>query len=334
MYLPSGIVLFLVIAAPWHFLVAGRNPGWAHFYFVHEHWERYTDPSHGRVLPLWIFVPIVLVGLFPLDGVPLGRLPRRAAGRMGAPPGACRHLVLRRLGGIHLCLLQRVQVQADPLHPSGLSADGGPHRALARRNACLRRFARADARAAQGVRLPVRPHRRRPVRRRPSARPHPRLGPGGRAQALRLHPCGHPVRRGHPSPRAARGRGPVARPGRRGRDDGDPGLSLGILALASPVIDLRSTKDLAVAALTLVRPGDRVYHYHAFFHDFTYYSGRTVGLVSYTDELELQFLGPRERKERFHRRRGVPPRVGGRGPRGRGREDQGCRAPVCGHGVP
>ncbi len=29
LYLPTGVMLFLLIAAPWHFLVAARNPDWA-----------------------------------------------------------------------------------------------------------------------------------------------------------------------------------------------------------------------------------------------------------------------------------------------------------------
>lgn len=46
-------------------------------------------------------------------------------------------------------------------------------------------------------------------------------------------------------------------------------------------------------------PADRVYHYWGFFHDFVYFTGRPVGLVSYTDELEVQFLEPAERAARF-----------------------------------
>ena len=42
----------------------------------------------------------------------------------------------------------------------------------------------------------------------------------------------------------------------------------------------------------MIRPGDRVYHYHGFFHDFTYYSGSTVGLVNYKDELETPVPEP------------------------------------------
>jgi 4-amino-4-deoxy-L-arabinose transferase-like glycosyltransferase len=71
LYLPSGGAVFLLVAAPWHVLVAQRNPEWAQFYFVHEHWARFTTPVHGRAEPFWYFVPVLIFGLF------------RAAGRAG-----------------------------------------------------------------------------------------------------------------------------------------------------------------------------------------------------------------------------------------------------------
>jgi hypothetical protein len=76
-------------------------------------------------------------------------------------------------------------------------------------------------------------------------------------------------------------------------------LLVGILLFAMPIIDTRSTKGLAETARGVVRPGDRVFLYHGFFHDFTYYTGSLVGLVNYTDELELQFLDPADKAARF-----------------------------------
>jgi len=72
-----------------------------------------------------------------------------------------------------------------------------------------------------------------------------------------------------------------------------------VLLLASPHLQRSSTRDLALIARARVAPGDRVYHYWAFFHDFVYYTERPVGLVSYVDELEVQFLDPAERAARF-----------------------------------
>lgn len=65
LYLPSGIALFLLIAAPWHILVTRANPEFFHFYFIQEHFLRYLTTMHSRYQPPWFFVPIVLLGMFP-----------------------------------------------------------------------------------------------------------------------------------------------------------------------------------------------------------------------------------------------------------------------------
>lgn len=65
MYLVSGMGLFLLIAAPWHILVARQNPEFFNFYFIHEHFLRYLTKIHGRYEPPWFFVPVFLLGLFP-----------------------------------------------------------------------------------------------------------------------------------------------------------------------------------------------------------------------------------------------------------------------------
>lgn len=61
----SGPALFLAIAAPWHILAARANGDFLYFYFVHEHFVRFTMQVHGRYQPWWFFVPVVLAGLFP-----------------------------------------------------------------------------------------------------------------------------------------------------------------------------------------------------------------------------------------------------------------------------
>jgi 4-amino-4-deoxy-L-arabinose transferase-like glycosyltransferase len=65
MYLPSGLALFLLIAAPWHILVSRANPEFFHFYFIQEHFLRYLTKMHSRYHPAWFFIPVVLAGLFP-----------------------------------------------------------------------------------------------------------------------------------------------------------------------------------------------------------------------------------------------------------------------------
>lgn len=65
MRLPTGTLLFLALCAPWHIMVWQANPEHPWFYFIHEHWLRYTTTTHGRDHKLWFFVPVVLGGLFP-----------------------------------------------------------------------------------------------------------------------------------------------------------------------------------------------------------------------------------------------------------------------------
>jgi 4-amino-4-deoxy-L-arabinose transferase-like glycosyltransferase len=65
MYLPTGLALFLLIAAPWHLMVERANPEFFHFYFIQEHFLRYLTTMHSRYQPPWFFVPVVLLGLFP-----------------------------------------------------------------------------------------------------------------------------------------------------------------------------------------------------------------------------------------------------------------------------
>ncbi|WP_265594622.1 glycosyltransferase family 39 protein [Haloferula sp. BvORR071] len=70
-YPVSGIALFLVIAVPWHVLVGLANHSANHkldftwFYFVHEHFERFTTTVHRRFEPWWFFLPILVGGLLP-----------------------------------------------------------------------------------------------------------------------------------------------------------------------------------------------------------------------------------------------------------------------------
>lgn len=61
----SGGLLFLAIAAPWFVAVSIANPEFAHFFFIHEHLERYLTKVHHRYHPDWYFVPIYLLGALP-----------------------------------------------------------------------------------------------------------------------------------------------------------------------------------------------------------------------------------------------------------------------------
>lgn len=61
----SGTCLFLLISVPWHVIVSVKNPEFFHFYFIHEHFERYLTTVHGRYQPAWFFIIVLIAGLFP-----------------------------------------------------------------------------------------------------------------------------------------------------------------------------------------------------------------------------------------------------------------------------
>ncbi|HZS04140.1 MAG TPA: glycosyltransferase family 39 protein [Blastocatellia bacterium] len=63
-----GILLFFVIAAPWHLMVGVRNPGFFWFYFINEHVLRFLGkryPMDYGTVPLVPFWLLHLVWLFP-----------------------------------------------------------------------------------------------------------------------------------------------------------------------------------------------------------------------------------------------------------------------------
>jgi len=60
-----GVPLFLLVGAPWFIAVSVRNPDFAEFFFIHEHFARFLTTVHQRVEPWWFFLPPLLLGVFP-----------------------------------------------------------------------------------------------------------------------------------------------------------------------------------------------------------------------------------------------------------------------------
>ncbi len=65
MYIPSGVAFFLLIAAPWHFLISRAHPGFLRSYFFDEHFHRYLTKPSGPFEQPWAYIPVLLVGVFP-----------------------------------------------------------------------------------------------------------------------------------------------------------------------------------------------------------------------------------------------------------------------------
>lgn len=65
LHIVKGVILFLLIAAPWFVLVSRANPEFAEFFFIHEHWDRYTSGSHHREGPVYYFILVFMLGAMP-----------------------------------------------------------------------------------------------------------------------------------------------------------------------------------------------------------------------------------------------------------------------------
>ncbi len=61
----AGPALFVALAAPWFVVVSLRNPGFADFFFIHEHFQRFLTDQARRPGALWYFVPLLLAGFLP-----------------------------------------------------------------------------------------------------------------------------------------------------------------------------------------------------------------------------------------------------------------------------
>ncbi|MBF0097181.1 MAG: glycosyltransferase family 39 protein [Magnetococcales bacterium] len=65
LYLGRGLLLFLLLTFPWVWEVNQANPEFARFFFIHEHFARYTTSVHSRVGPWWYFIGVFILGCVP-----------------------------------------------------------------------------------------------------------------------------------------------------------------------------------------------------------------------------------------------------------------------------
>ena len=65
LHLLAGLLVFSAITVPWFVLVSLHNPEFARFFFIHEHFERFTSKVHHRTGAWYYFLPILVAGLLP-----------------------------------------------------------------------------------------------------------------------------------------------------------------------------------------------------------------------------------------------------------------------------
>ena len=336
-YLPTGAALFLAIAAPWHLLAAQRNAVWAEFYFVREHWLRFTTTMHDRTAPWWYFVPILLAGFFPWTGY-LWSAVRHAL--CSATTTADTPPVTTAAPAPATAHASGVAPGTTAAPAAGLVAWWARQRAARTADAWFLLtwagfiflfFSRSQSKLPPYI-LPIFPalallvgtwlahaadhHDAR--RLRPGLWLWA-LGLGGlalAALALAIHPAlladAELARAARPytlTLAAVAAVGVAAWPWLRARRApvayliGAQAASLGavflVLAAATPVVIHRDTKALATIVAARFQPGDRIYHYRGFFHDFVFYTGQFVGTVAHQDELELEIDAAARASGRF-----------------------------------
>ncbi len=69
LHIGKGLLCFFVISAPWFVLVGLKNPEQPHFFFIHEHFDRFLLTEHKREAAWWVFFALLAAGSVPWLGV-------------------------------------------------------------------------------------------------------------------------------------------------------------------------------------------------------------------------------------------------------------------------
>lgn len=64
LYIP-GLILFFSITVGYFYTVCAKNSDFFYFFFIREHFLRYTTKIHSRYQPFWYFLPIIPAGMVP-----------------------------------------------------------------------------------------------------------------------------------------------------------------------------------------------------------------------------------------------------------------------------
>lgn len=65
LFSPIGILIFLIAVCPWLILAQKENSDFLWFFFVHEHFLRFTTKMHGKTEPFYYYLPIIIAGTIP-----------------------------------------------------------------------------------------------------------------------------------------------------------------------------------------------------------------------------------------------------------------------------
>ena len=60
-----GLVLFSLVAVPWFAAMQMRFPDFLNYFFVYNHFQRFTESGFNNPMPFWFYVPVVLILTLP-----------------------------------------------------------------------------------------------------------------------------------------------------------------------------------------------------------------------------------------------------------------------------
>lgn len=60
-----GWLVLLAIVAPWFIAMDRQFAGFAHYFFVVQHFERFSASTFNNIRPFWFYVPVLVLGSFP-----------------------------------------------------------------------------------------------------------------------------------------------------------------------------------------------------------------------------------------------------------------------------
>jgi 4-amino-4-deoxy-L-arabinose transferase-like glycosyltransferase len=294
-YLFTGAALFLAIAAPWHILAAQRNEDWAWFYFIREHWLRFTTSTHSRYQPWWFFVPIVVLGFAPWTGYAWTAIKESLPGAWSRRKAEADTWFLVLWAVFIFFFFSRSQSKLIPyilpLFPAIAVLLGAWITRVLDAGSIKRMRAGLVFHAGFGIVLGlaiavlcIKPMLIRDGDLIETARPLA-IATSIVLLAGAVIPWWVARLRGARAAFLAQA------------------LSFAAFfvctAILYPAFQHRVTKDLAEQFNARAGASDLVYHYRCFAHDFLFYTGRLAGTVSHADELELELIPETERKQRF-----------------------------------
>lgn len=66
----SGLLVLLAVAGPWFVAMQERYPAFFHYFFIYQHFQRFTETGFNNMHPWWYYGPMLVV--LTLPWVPLG----------------------------------------------------------------------------------------------------------------------------------------------------------------------------------------------------------------------------------------------------------------------